>query len=531
MLGLGTSIVTSGAANDGFLLDDYSGAAAAYSLRLLSSTYEGSAIRVRRESNDAEQDIGFNSNGDLDISALATFCAGTNGFVKTWYDQSGNGNHVSNSNNVKQAKIYDGTDGLVTDNGNPALDFDDDFYEIDETGYNIDTISTFVTGRFYNTGTGNQMMFALSDDTTNARYYAPMKAGVGHSFGYASQYNAVDFFSDTDLHLFTGIAGATIGNFSGFRDGVLEGTATRVSYGMSGTVGIGGMRNSFAFEGTIQEVIIYDSDQSSNRSGIETNINSEYAIYGQSPTGLLADYSGAAAAYSLRQLISTENYAVAVRRDSDDAVLPIGFVGGELDTTALDDFCSGTDGFVAVWFDQSGNGNHAKQATPSDQPKIYDSNTGVVTENGKPAIMSLDSTNLSFTLISDIQSVFLAGALTAVGQKKNYILGYSNGYDYHSGNNVNAFLDPGLSASDVRDGANYRNGTLTNFATTAQTVGRHLLSMIHLDATGRANQITRDRSNTRSWDGPLYEIIIYNSDQSSNRTGIETNINSFYSIF
>ena len=54
------------------LLDTYSGAAAAYSLRLLSSTYSGSAIRVRRSDDNEEQDIGFRNNV-LDTSSLETF--------------------------------------------------------------------------------------------------------------------------------------------------------------------------------------------------------------------------------------------------------------------------------------------------------------------------------------------------------------------------------------------------------------------------------------------------------------------------
>ena len=40
---------------------------------------------------------------------------------------------------------------------------------------------------------------------------------------------------------------------------------------------------NFAFglhaDGKMQEVIIYDSDQSSNRTGIESNINTYYSIY------------------------------------------------------------------------------------------------------------------------------------------------------------------------------------------------------------------------------------------------------------
>ena len=31
--------------------------------------------------------------------------------------------------------------------------------------------------------------------------------------------------------------------------------------------------------------------------------------------------------------------------------------------------------------------------------------------------------------------------------------------------------------------------------------------------------------------GNMQEFILYNTDQSSNRTGIETNINDFYNIY
>ena len=54
------------------LLDTYTGAAAAYSLRLLRSAYTGSAIRVRNSSN-SEADIGF-VNNVLDTASLLTHC-------------------------------------------------------------------------------------------------------------------------------------------------------------------------------------------------------------------------------------------------------------------------------------------------------------------------------------------------------------------------------------------------------------------------------------------------------------------------
>ena len=88
------------------LLDLYPNAAAAYSLRKLRNAYTGNAIRVRRASDNAEQNIGF-VNNVLDTASLATFCSGTNGFVKTWFDQSGNGLNFDTTAISAQPKIVD----------------------------------------------------------------------------------------------------------------------------------------------------------------------------------------------------------------------------------------------------------------------------------------------------------------------------------------------------------------------------------------------------------------------------------------
>jgi hypothetical protein len=75
--------------SNNLLLDRFAeGLAAAYSLSQLFTTYTGDAIRVRRSSDNAEADIGFDGT-DLDTSSLTSFCSGTDGFVTTWYDQSG----------------------------------------------------------------------------------------------------------------------------------------------------------------------------------------------------------------------------------------------------------------------------------------------------------------------------------------------------------------------------------------------------------------------------------------------------------
>jgi hypothetical protein len=59
----------------------------AYGLRLLRAAYAGSAVRIRRSSDDTEQDIGFSGNF-FDISAFSSFVGAGSGFVTTWYNQS-----------------------------------------------------------------------------------------------------------------------------------------------------------------------------------------------------------------------------------------------------------------------------------------------------------------------------------------------------------------------------------------------------------------------------------------------------------
>lgn len=75
----------------------------ACSLKKLISTAT-LAIRVRRSSDDAEQDIGFSGDA-LDTTSLASFVGGNSAYIVTTYDQTGNGEHCVCSSNAKQPRI------------------------------------------------------------------------------------------------------------------------------------------------------------------------------------------------------------------------------------------------------------------------------------------------------------------------------------------------------------------------------------------------------------------------------------------
>lgn len=86
------------------LLDTYgANCAAAYSLRLIRTAYAGAAVRVRRTDN-TETDIGF-SGGNFDTTALKTFTGANSGFITTWYDQTGNTQHLTQTTNGNQPRI------------------------------------------------------------------------------------------------------------------------------------------------------------------------------------------------------------------------------------------------------------------------------------------------------------------------------------------------------------------------------------------------------------------------------------------
>ena len=253
-----------------YLLDDYSGAAGAYSLRLLSSTYSGNAIKVRRASDNTEQDIGF-SNNELDTSSLETFCSGTDGFVTTWYDQSGNANNSTQTTAASQPKVVSsGT--TITQGGKPAIQFDgsndritavNDWTTGNSTSLHVLTVNDVsirvLLGSYYNSIFYNEKMVAYDgvswNESTNA-------ISLGHNLLEYTYFN-------------------NGGSIKYFNNGVSNG-----SLNLGGTQQINNNIGSFtssnstySFDGKYQELIHYDSDQSSNRSGIETNINDFYSIY------------------------------------------------------------------------------------------------------------------------------------------------------------------------------------------------------------------------------------------------------------
>ena len=94
---------------------------AAFSLRKIRNVYAGSAIQVRRSSDNTIQNIGFTLAGELDQAALLAFVGiGNNGFVSIWYDQSINGRNAVQATPANQPRIVN-AGAVEMANGKPTV--------------------------------------------------------------------------------------------------------------------------------------------------------------------------------------------------------------------------------------------------------------------------------------------------------------------------------------------------------------------------------------------------------------------------
>ena len=261
------------------LLDTYSGAAAAYSLRKLRTAYTGYAIRVRRSSDNTSQDIGFDANGNLDTTSMLSFVGAGNGFVSIWYDQSGLNNHSSQTTSANQPSIVS-AGVLRTINGKPSIYFSGS--QLLTTTTNVlstGNASYSIHGVSYNIGTSSSTLFYIGDASGNSGVGLQIISGGNlRHFWYTREF--VSNANSINLQTYYAIkfngtnAYTSVNNTSGS-----VGTGTKST--TNPTLSIGKMKNwSEYYVGHQQELVLFDLyNNPTTESGIKTNINSYYSIY------------------------------------------------------------------------------------------------------------------------------------------------------------------------------------------------------------------------------------------------------------
>ena len=270
------------------MLNLFPNASLGLSLDKLDKNYTGSAIKVRRSSNNDELDIGF-VNNELDTASLLDFVGSGNGFVSIWYDQSGQANNPFQTSAGNQPKIVD-SGSVILDEGKPAIFFSGNQW--------LQTVNPYPTSQYLSA------FYLASSTGDNQRVLDTRGTGTsGTVQGWQLKFSTVapaasvliDDGNDNDVDTIVNRTGrklATIlvngesgGYLKEFTNSILQQSDTitdLIDYHSNNVLTIGANsngQNTQRFSGKLQAVILYSVDKDFEQSGIETNINAYYNIY------------------------------------------------------------------------------------------------------------------------------------------------------------------------------------------------------------------------------------------------------------
>ncbi len=258
--------------------------AAAYSLRSLDPALDPTVVNVRRSNDNSTSD--FTASEVSDGTLTSWVGGGNNGHVVTWYDQGGT-NHATQSTALNQPKIVDGG-SLVIEGGHAALDFDgvDDYLQLTSNVFaerlEVGMVSHLVEDnskfqRLFNLSNGADddfMAVKANNEQLCLRTRTSQAGTTSKQFGSVINNRNLLYVTST---LSTDSYTASVdGEPLTETTGVVLGSG---SFSIS-TIGARSDLSSSSFcEGTIQEVVIYDNDQSANSAVIEDNINDHFGIF------------------------------------------------------------------------------------------------------------------------------------------------------------------------------------------------------------------------------------------------------------
>jgi len=473
------------------LLDNYNNALAAYSFRKLSTTYSGPCIKVRRSSDNTQMDIPFNSNNVLDETVLSNFIGSANQLT---YSQDFTNAAYNKSGVTITADQATAPDGTMTA---------DLYSENSGTGnhymyrYYPNLFGVLNTG--YNWNASFYIKKTPDNTATNNKIIA--KEDLNGSWGYV-EFNldnaSTYIFNSSGIN----ITGATMSN---------EGNGWwRCS--MSGDVLAGRAATKFPIN-------IFRNGSNNGNYSFTGDTGAKYYIWGIQATGVINNTSG-------------------------KNLLPYTKTTGS----------SGGDGFIATWYDQSGNGRNVTQPTESAQPFIV-WETNILKSNSKPVLKKFNVGTNSFGnsivgntsyqgrglrypygsfAITKPVSLFTVTKYVSTGN--NVAVGgdstgnltyfdsisndkfahYSNGYIYANEtpttNKTIKFMLSNAGSSKI----SVNNGTL------------YTGSVGNLDYRGISLAYN---TGGELLNGEIQEVVFWNSDQSNDRLNILNNINTYYQVY
>jgi hypothetical protein len=479
-IGLGISLRSQG---PGFLglLDDFGGAAAAYSLRALSSAWvAGDVVEVRRSSDSTTQDF---TASQITGGQMLNF---VNNDTTSLYNAS---------------MYFDGVDDYV----DTSLASGEVF-----TGFTAAMKSSaLATGRSVSTRNSSGQGFILRYTVTGTKYEAVISSSAGTqvlSSGAVAGSSVMDVVATWD--------GTTARLYIGGSEVDSAALAGTMATSASLKIGASEVTANFFHTGVIYDVRIFDSALSPSAVG---------TLYDSPADGSeFAAYAGDGNNNSNWVDTSGNGYNGTVFGT------PAAYTG------------QGFDGFVSTWYDQSGNANNATQGVTTAQPKIVDAGSLSVDVNGLPTV-TYDGVDDELPFVGTgfdigdgstytvcrhnvISNLDGALALSSLTNNKRWYCPLTLGGNFNFGYAASTTaivagtddmdqhlfsMNAGSSVEGYQDGVSQGTTTVGSGVELAATIGVVVNNF---------------------WNGDVSEVIVYNSDQSSSVAGINANIVSKYSL-
>jgi hypothetical protein len=350
-------------------------------------------------------------------------------------------------------------------------------------------------------GSNNKSAFAVARTTAGTDGFVIAGTSGGGSFGglrYRS--NATNGLarvevsgfgveggdlSDGNNHVYSSIFdGTQTGDFDVSLDGsITQGSGTDVINTDGTSTFFIGTVTSNSDAGFTREFILYASDQTANRFKIESNINNHYTIY-----------------------------------------------------------TAAQNGFVNKWYDQSGNSKNATAEADADEPEIVKNGNLLTDSGGRPEIQFDGSShhfNVNFG--SDLDQpntiVMVSQSDTTTATKNEFFdrEGTSDNprtlFDQVSSNYrmlAQATGDTGVAVDTNKNLVVALYNGSSSVLTKNGTAGSAFNS--GTQGINQNSEIGRSDASSGNYDGTMQEFIIYNANQSSVQTALETNIANHYGI-
>ena len=269
------------AAPSSYLVDDYS-PSVAYSTQKIRGSATN-VVRLRRTSDQAESDF---SASDLTDGTATTWTGANSGHIVKWYNQGTGGStyDLVQATAANQPKLIDvGT--VILRNGIPSAYFDQgDFIEVSTTPLGQTDFSLFGVSSSFATNTIGTVFTSSNTTNVGARIYQDTRSIKRNLFitntsgtGYAADMSTTRTTAQT-LTLLSGFVDSSKG-MSSFDNSATGATNTFTGTFSNTGIYLGRTGGATYLKGCISEFILFATDEITNRSAIETNINDRYTIY------------------------------------------------------------------------------------------------------------------------------------------------------------------------------------------------------------------------------------------------------------